>query len=251
MTSPEKKKIPIHVAIIMDGNGRWAQSRGKSRAEGHFAGTETVLKTVKIAFKSGVKFLSLYAFSSENWNRPESEISALFEILLKFIEGHESEFIENKIRLRTIGDLAAFPRNVRETIENVKKRTENFSEHNVVVALNYGSRNEILRAAQKFAEEKIAAGTTNSAGTPSWENFSKFLDTAEIPDPDLIIRTSGEQRLSNFLMLQAAYAELFFTDVFWPDFSEKEWNEALDFYSSRERRFGKTSEQIRSENLQK
>ncbi len=229
----------------MDGNGRWAEARGESRAAGHRAGTETVMRVVQAAAKSGVTFLTLYAFSSENWNRPESEISALFEILLTFIGERESEFVEKKIRLRTIGDLSAFPPRVREAVEKVKKETENFTEHCVVVALNYGSRLEVLRAVQRLSAD-LAAGKLASAPA-DWAGFSKYLDTDGIPDPDLIIRTSGEYRLSNFLMLQGAYAELYFTDVLWPDFSEKEWAAALEFYSTRERRFGKTSAQIRSD----
>ncbi len=240
------QRIPRHVAVIMDGNGRWAEAQRKVRAEGYHAGTETVIKVVRYAFRTGVKFLTLYAFSSENWNRPKDEISALFEILLKFLDKYENEFVENKICLRTIGDLSAFPQHIQDAIGRVKERTKNFSEHVVVVALNYGSRTEILRAVQKFS------ATTNTTGRdataiPSWEDFSRHLDTAGIPDPDLIVRTSGEFRLSNFLMLQGAYAELYFTDVLWPDFSEKDWDAALEFYAARERRFGKTSAQIRSE----
>lgn len=243
MKSPHPR-IPKHIAFIMDGNGRWAEMRGKARAEGHFAGTQTVIRTVENTFRAGVEYITLYAFSSENWNRPQAEIDALMGLLLKFLAEHEPVFIENQIRLRTIGDLSAFPQEVCRAIEGVKAKTEHFTSRTVVVALNYGSRAEILRAATLYATA-LKDGKI-SADTPlDWERFSQFFWTDGIPDPDLIIRTSGESRLSNFLLLQGAYAELYFTDVLWPDFDKKDLDCALEFFASRERRFGKTSAQIR------
>lgn len=245
MSLPLRQRIPRHVAFIMDGNGRWAESRGKARSEGHLAGTQAVIRTVENAFRSGIKFVTLYAFSSENWNRPPEEIQALMSLMLRFLAEQESIFIANKIRLRTIGDLSPFPQEVREAVERVKSATEEFTEYTVSVALNYGSRDEVLRAVRDYAAD-IRSGKLSGDGVPAWEQFSNYLWTAGLPDPDLIIRTSGEIRLSNFLLLQAAYAELYFTPVLWPDFDESELNKALEFYASRERRFGKTSAQIRN-----
>lgn len=240
-----QERIPRHIAFIMDGNGRWAEMRGKPRSDGHFAGTQAVIRTVENTFRAGVEFITLYAFSSENWNRPQAEIDALMGLMLKFLTEHESVFVKNRIRLRTIGDLSAFPKTVQEAIERVKKQTESFGERSVVVALNYGSRTEILQAAARYAEA-VKNGKFSADTPPDWENFSQFFWTADIPDPDLIIRTSGESRLSNFLLLQGAYAELYFTETLWPDFDKKDLEQALQFFASRERRFGKTSAQIRA-----
>lgn len=234
--------VPQHIAFIMDGNGRWAKARGLDRAQGHLAGTQAVLKVVTHAFQRGVKYVTLYAFSSENWKRPQSEIDALMSLLVKFLQEQESLFLDNQIRLETIGDLSALPQDAQKAIEKLKLKTAIFSEHTVVVALNYSARNEILRAANAYAAA-VAAGT-QVAPLANWNDFSAFLYTANFPDPDLIVRTSGEIRLSNFLLAQAAYAELYFTRVLWPDFNEKELDAALVFYVSRERRFGKISEQI-------
>ncbi|MCR5183318.1 MAG: di-trans,poly-cis-decaprenylcistransferase [Opitutales bacterium] len=234
--------VPRHIAFIMDGNGRWAKARGQERVQGHFAGTQAVIKVVKHAFERGVKYVTLYAFSTENWKRPAAEIDALMSLLVRFLQEHENLFLDNKIRLETIGDLSALPEQVRAGIADLKEKTADFEERTVVVALNYSSRNEILNAAKNYAAA-VAAGT-ESSGTPDWPTFSKYLYTEAIPDPDLIVRTSGELRLSNFLLVQAAYAELYFTRVLWPDFDERELDAALIFYASRERRFGKISEQI-------
>lgn len=238
-----QQRIPRHVAFIMDGNGRWAESRGKARSEGHLAGTQAVIRTVENAFRAGVKFVTLYAFSSENWNRPAEEIQALMSLMLRFLADQQSLFIKNKIRLRTIGDLSPFPQEIRDAVEHVKSATENFEEHTVSVALNYGARDEVLRAVRNYAAD-VQSGKISGDSVPAWDEFSNYLWTAGIPDPDLIVRTSGEIRLSNFLLLQAAYAELYFTHVLWPDFDKDELNKALDFYASRERRFGKTSAQL-------
>lgn len=229
----------------MDGNGRWAESRGKARAEGHLAGTQAVIRTVENAFRAGIKFVTLYAFSSENWNRPPEEIQALMGLMLRFLAEQKTLFIKNEIRLRTIGDLSPFPQEIRDAVEAVKAETEQFAEHTVAVALNYGSRSEVLRAVRNYTAD-VQSGKLPADGEPSWEQFSAYLWTDGIPDPDLIVRTSGEIRLSNFLLLQAAYSELYFTDVLWPDFDNGELDKALAFYASRERRFGKTSAQIQA-----
>lgn len=230
----------------MDGNGRWAESRGKARSEGHLAGTEAVIRTVENAFRTGIQCVTLYAFSSENWNRPAEEIQALMGLMLRFLAEQKNLFIENKIRLRTIGDLSPFPKAIREAVEAVKAETAAFSEHTVAVALNYGARDEVLRAARLYAAD-VRSGKLSGDTAPSWEQFSGYLWTDGMPDPDLIVRTSGEIRLSNFLLLQAAYAELYFTDVLWPDFGKAELDKALAFYASRERRFGKTSAQLQKD----
>lgn len=245
MNLPPTQRTPRHVAFIMDGNGRWAESRGKPRAEGHLAGTQAVIRTVENAFRAGIQFVTLYAFSSENWNRPPEEIQALMSLMLRFLAEQKNLFLENKIRLRTIGDLAPFPQEIRDAVEDVKRETESFTEHTVSVALNYGSRSEVLRAVLNYAAD-VRRGKIAASEALSWEQFSAYLWTDGIPDPDLIIRTSGEIRLSNFLLLQAAYSELYFTDVLWPDFDKDELNKALEFYASRERRFGKTSAQIQN-----
>lgn len=237
--------VPKHIAFIMDGNGRWAKARGLDRVQGHFAGTQAVLKTVEHAFKRGVEFVTLYAFSSENWKRPQAEIDALTALMVKFLRERESLFTDNRVRLETIGDLTKFPDELQKEIAALKAKTAGFSDHTVVVALNYGSRDEILRAANAYASDAVAG--KQKAPLETWRDFSRYLYTAEIPDPDLIVRTSGEIRLSNFLMVQGAYAELYFTRVAWPDFNERELDAALVFYASRERRFGKTSEQISKE----
>lgn len=236
------ERVPAHVAFIMDGNGRWAKARGLNRFEGHLRGGQTVLDTVEAAFRLGIKTVTLYAFSTENKNRPPEEIAALMGLLRTFIAEHLPLLVENKIRLRIIGDLSWLPSEVAADVDDALKQTENFSERTVVVALNYSSRDEILRAVAKYARDVSA--NRLPADKPEWETFSKYLDTADIPDPDLIVRTSGELRLSNFLLLQAAYSELYFCDTYWPDFSADELKKALRHYASRERRFGKTSEQV-------
>ena len=187
----------------------------------------------------GVSYLTLYAFSSEKWSRPEAEVSALMKLLVSAVKKYRQEFVKNKVRVLTIGNIAALPENARKAVESLKRETENFRKFNLVLALNYGSRDEILRAAAKLAE------SGKDLKALSWEDLASELDTAGIPDPDLVIRTSGEQRLSNFLMLQAAYSELYFTDVYWPDFDGEEFKKALADFSGRERRYGKTGEQIK------
>lgn len=244
MTSPSQSSAPRHTAIIMDGNGRWAKQRGKTRIQGHKQGAEQIRKVLAAARELGVEYLTLYAFSSENWNRPKTEVSALMRLLEASLKSGERDFVENKIRFETIGDISALPDYCRKAIEKVKNSTKDFSEQTLVLALNYGSRDEIARAVKSLVRD--AADGKISPENVSWDEISKRLDTAAggIPDPDLIIRTSGEQRLSNYLMLQGAYAELYFTDVNWPDFGGEELRKAVAEYAKRERRYGLTSEQI-------
>lgn len=229
--------LPRHVAIIMDGNGRWAKARGLPRLMGHKKGAEVVREILQAAAQAGVEFLTLYAFSSENWNRPKSEVDSLMKLLLSAIKKYSKDFVKNEIRLRTIGDISKLPQNCVEALEDLKQKTQNFTKSNLVLALNYGSRDELLRAIAKMSQKGIA--------NPTWADLAQNLDTFGIPDPDFVIRTSGEMRLSNYLLLQAAYAELYFTDVLWPDFDKKEFQKALNEYAKRERRYGLTTEQLK------
>lgn len=242
-------RVPGHVAFIMDGNGRWAKARGLARAEGHLRGAQTVLEIVEAAFRRGVDTITLYAFSTENRNRPPEEISALMALLCHFIDENISTLFENGIRLRVIGDIAWLPENAAAAVRSAIEKTAGNTSKTLVVALNYSSRDEILRAANAYARD-VAAGRVPAA-KPDWQTFSRYLDTADVPDPDLVVRTSGELRLSNFLMLQSAYSELYFTDVFWPDFSVAELEKAFADYASRERRFGKTGDQLEQKKSQK
>jgi undecaprenyl diphosphate synthase len=217
-----------HVAIIMDGNGRWAKQRHLPRAVGHQRGVEAVRRLVRGARHMGLEAMTLYAFSTENWRRPEDEITALMGLLKRFILSDLAEFVENNIRLKIIGDYKALPADIVELIEDALKRTAANTGTILAVALNYGSQDEIARAAQKAAEK----------GLISTESIEAELDTADLPPLDLLIRTSGEVRLSNFLLWQAAYAELYFTDVLWPDFTPEHLEEALAEFARRERRYG-------------
>lgn len=217
-----------HVAIIMDGNGRWARARHLPRVLGHQRGVEAVRRTVRAAVELGLDALTLYAFSTENWRRPEDEVSALMGLMKHFINADLEEFASNNIRLKVIGDTSAFAGDIRELIDHALRRTAANTGMVLVVALNYGSQDEIARAAR--------AAAAKGAITP--ETIAAELDTADLPPLDLLIRTSGEVRLSNFLMWQAAYAEMLFTDVLWPDFGKAHLAAALDEFARRERRFG-------------
>ena len=236
------KKIPRHVAIIMDGNGRWAKERGKPRVEGHYRGAEKISEVLAAARKAGVEFVTLYAFSSENWSRPKDEVDALMSLLSEMAQTKKSEFVENNVRFRTIGDMSALPPKCASDIRALEKLTENFSAQTLVLALNYGSRDELARAVRAVAKD--AASGKISPESVGYETIASRLDTAGIPDPDLLVRTSGEMRLSNFLLLQSAYAELYFTKTYWPDFGGGEFLEAVEEYGRRERRYGMTGEQI-------
>lgn len=238
-------RLPAHIAFIMDGNGRWAKARGLNRVEGHLRGAQTVTKIVEAAFRLGIKTVTLYAFSTENRNRPSDEIAALMRLLCVFVAEQLPTILEKGIRLRVIGDTSWLPADAAEAVRGAVERSRGNTAATLVVALNYSSRDEVLRAAAAFARD-VASGRVPVGATPSWEKFASYLDTAEIPDPDLIVRTSGELRLSNFLMLQGAYSELYFCETLWPDFSEDDLKKALADYASRERRFGKTGDQLKA-----
>lgn len=242
----EKNKL-AHVAIIMDGNGRWAKEKGFSRNKGHEAGFENAREIVKAVQKYGINYLTLYTFSTENWKRPKTEVNALFGLLELFLQKYAKELIESEIRIHIIGDYRQMPETIALAFDKLLKETENFEKFHLVLAINYSSRTEIVEAVKKMVKSGMYA--EGKEDEINWERLSEFLYTKEIPDPDLIIRTSGENRLSNFLLLQGAYSEIYFSPVYWPDFKEKHFEEALESYYSRERRFGKTSEQLVDKNL--
>ena len=244
MSSPGPAKIPQHVAIIMDGNGRWAQQHSLPRLEGHRRGVETVRTVVDAAREIGIRYLTLYAFSVENWKRPSDEVSGLMGLLDYFLKRELDNLIKNRVRLLTIGRTTELPASVQRELNRVIAATKDFTEWTLVLALNYGSRTEIGDAARDYAAA-VQAGREKLADA-SWENFSRYLYTAAIPEPDLLIRTSGEQRVSNFMLMQCAYAEMVFTPVLWPDFGLADLQSAVDEYGRRERRYGLTSEQIKS-----
>lgn len=229
-------EIPKHVAIIMDGNGRWANKRGLARLQGHKSGVETVKKAVKTARSLGIKYLTLYSFSTENWSRPEEEVGELMNLLKLFIRKDLAELHQNDVCVRIIGERRNLPSDVGPLLFEAEAFTKNNKSQTLVIAFNYGSRNEIMRAAQKLAKKAIAGEV--DAEDIDEGMMSAALDTDGIPDPDLIIRTSGEHRLSNFLMWQAAYSELVFVDKMWPDFDEADLRAALEIYATRTRRFG-------------
>ncbi len=229
-------KLPKHVAIVMDGNGRWAQSRSLPRLAGHNAGMKTLKTIVKAASKIGLEHLTVYAFSTENWKRPEDEISGIFKILIYYVEKELNELHANNVRVNIIGDYKKLPEEAVKKLETSLSTTKNNSGLQLNIALNYGSRAEILKAVKSLIS-KNKPGETDVESLDE-EAFSNYLYTADIPDPDLLIRTGGELRLSNFLLWQAAYSELFFTDLYWPDFKKKDLEEAILDYQNRKRRFG-------------
>ena len=240
----DKTRIPQHVAIIMDGNGRWAEQRGKERTEGHIKGVEVVRKIMENAVELGIKYLTLYTFSTENWNRPEQEVSALMGLLFKNIE--EEVFIKNQVRFRVIGDVERLPLEIQAKLNECIDHTKNFDRSCMVLALSYSSRWEITRAARLLAE-KAAKGEI-SASQIDEDMVSASMTTNFMPDPELLIRTGGELRLSNYLLWQSAYTELYFCDTFWPDFNMEELCKAIYVYQQRERRFGLTGAQIAGQN---
>ncbi len=242
-SDPSSKGVPTHVAIIMDGNGRWAKRRFMPRLEGHRQGAKSVRRAVEFCRRNGVKFLTLYAFSTENWQRPETEVSGLMRLLSQFIDSELNEIHKNDIRFNIIGQMDRLPTVVREKINSAIERTANNKTMVLTVALSYGGRQEIVSAAIKMSES-VRSGALKDKDIDD-KIFESFLDTADMPDPDLLIRTGGEIRISNFMLWQAAYSELYFTDLLWPDFDEAAFWEAIEAFRSRQRRFGKISEQIR------
>jgi undecaprenyl diphosphate synthase len=236
------ERIPKHIAVIMDGNGRWAKSKGKLRIFGHQNGVKAVRETIEAAAELGIKYLTLYAFSTENWNRPQREINALMELLVNTIARETKTLIENNIRLTTIGDMAALPENCQKSLNASIQKTAANKGMTLVLALSYSARWEIVNAARKIALETAAGKLSENDINETL--FSQYLTTQSIPDPELLIRTSGEHRISNFLLWQISYAELYFTPVLWPDFNREHFYEAILEYQGRERRFGKTSEQL-------
>ena len=236
----DPKRIPMHVAIIMDGNGRWATSRGWDRSVGHQQGVETVRRITTAASDLGVKYLTLYTFSTENWNRPPEEVAALMSLIFTSLE--EELFMRNNVRLRIVGDLGRLPEDVRTSLEDLTARTAENSGMTLVLALSYSARWEITEAARKIAARTAKGELTLQDITEN--TITEALTTSFMPDPDLLIRTGGELRLSNYLLWQCAYSELYFCDTFWPDFNEEAFYAAVADYQSRERRFGKTSRQV-------
>lgn len=232
--------IPQHIAIIMDGNGRWAKARGFNRSLGHQQGVETVREITSACTRMGVKYLTLYTFSTENWNRPAEEVAALMSLVLSAME--EEIFMKNNVRMRLIGDLYRLPDHVREGVLALERRTAGNTGMTVVIALSYSSRWEITRAVKEIAE-KVKSGEMNAADVTE-DVISSHMVTNFMPDPDLLIRTGGECRLSNYLLWQCAYTEFYFCDTYWPDFHEADLQLAIDYYNRKERRFGKTSEQV-------
>ena len=232
----KESKIPQHIAIIMDGNGRWAKQRGKDRSEGHFAGMMALRETVKNAANAGVKWLTVYAFSTENWGRPEAEVNALMELVCKGVEMNTPDLAAEGVRVQVIGDRTRFSEVVNASLNRIESQTAQGEVMTLVLALNYSSRSEITAAVQKIAN-RVAAGEI-SVEQINEQTITESLYTAAMPDPDLVIRTSGECRMSNFLMWQASYAELYFTDALWPDFNKEELDKALDAYAGRDRRYG-------------
>ena len=239
----DKNNIPQHIAIIMDGNGRWATAKGKPRSYGHQAGVETVTRIATDCAQIGVKYLTLYAFSTENWNRPIDEVSALMGLVLTALE--EEIFMRNDIRFRVIGDRSRLPKDVNKKLADVEERTAANKTMTLIAALSYSSKWEITDAVKQIAQ-KVNAGEL-AAEDISDSTIDEHLQTAGIPDPDLLIRTGGEQRISNYLLWQIAYSELYFTNIYWPDFNEVHLHLAIEDYQKRQRRYGKTEEQIENE----
>lgn len=242
----DKNKVPEHVAIIMDGNGRWAKSQGKERLFGHNSGVESVRVVLKASQKIGIKYLTLYTFSTENWNRPKDEVDGLMNLFVATITNEIEELHQNGVKINVIGNINQMPSLAQEALKSAMEYTKNNTGITLTLALSYGSRNEITNAVNSIINDleskKIVKQEINE------QLLGSYLQTSNIPDPELVIRTSGEQRISNFLLWQIAYSEFYFTDILWPDFSEENYFEAILTYQDRERRFGKTGEQININN---
>ena len=241
----DMNRIPQHIAIIMDGNGRWAMERGKERSYGHQAGVDTVRRITSECTRLGVKYLTLYTFSTENWNRPADEIAALMGLVLSSLE--DEIFMKNNVRFQVIGDMKRLPQVVQDKLQETMDHTAGNTAMTMVVALSYSSRWEIVEAMKRTVREAMQDGKCEYADVEkalTEENFSKHLETAFMPDPDLLIRTGGELRISNYLLWQIAYSELYFCDTYWPDFAEEDLHKAIASYQGRQRRFGKTEAQV-------
>ena len=237
----DKDRLPQHVAIIMDGNGRWAKAKGMPRNYGHVQGSKNVEKICEEAWKMGIKYLTVYAFSTENWNRPADEVNALMKLLRSYMKTCLKTAAKNDMKVRVIGDITKLDEDIQKRILELEEATKNNGGLNFQIAINYGSRDEITRAVRTLAEDvkegKLMPEEVNEAC------IERYLDTHDIPDPDLLIRTSGEQRLSNYLLWQLAYTEFYFTDVPWPDFSKQELEKAIEQYNRRDRRYGGVKEE--------
>ncbi len=240
----DTSRLPRHVAVIMDGNGRWATSRGLDRSAGHVEGVKTVRRITEAASETGIEYLTLYTFSTENWNRPKAEVDALMHLIVIAIERETPDLIKNNVRLRMIGDVNRLPAEARERLDRCIADTAACSGLTLTLALSYSSRWEILEACRRFATD-VKEGRKSPESMAADAAFEQYLTTASMPDPDLLIRTGGDHRVSNYLLWQIAYAEIYVTDTFWPDFSREDFFTAIANYQNRERRFGLTSAQIK------
>ena len=240
MSTESITKVPLHVSLIMDGNGRWAKERGKERVEGHFAGVESVRACVEAAVENGVKYLSLYAFSEENWNRPQAEVDTLMGLMVKAMANEMDSLDRNGVRFVVLGNRARLADELNTTIDSCMERTKDNDVLVLIIFLSYSGKWDILQAAMKMAEDmKDNPGRKEEIVNEGVKAFDRYLVTADIPDPDLIVRTSGESRLSNYLLWQGAYSELLFVDTLWPDFRKDDFRKALESYAKRDRRYGK------------
>lgn len=228
---------PQHIAIIMDGNGRWATAKGLPRTEGHRQGAQTVTRILEAAHKRGIRYVTLYAFSTENWKRPADEVNTLMDLFRQYLKKDLSELEKQSVRIHFIGDRTRFPQDIQTRMNKLEQSTRSHDQYHLILALSYSGRDELTRAVKRLAEQ-VKTGQFNPADVTA-EVIEAALDTAGIPDPDLMIRTSGEQRISNFLLWQLAYTEMYFTPVYWPDFTEEELDKAIEAYRGRDRRFGK------------
>lgn len=240
----DKSRLPRHVAVIMDGNGRWAKQRNLERSQGHVEGVNTVRKITEIASEIGIGYLTLYTFSTENWNRPKDEVDALMNLIVVAIERETPDLIKNNVRLTMIGDIKRMPEFARTRLQKCMDDTSHCTGLVLCLALSYSSKWEILEAVKSVAED-VKSGKLHEDEIND-TLFSSYLTTSHIPDPDLLIRTAGDLRISNFLLWQIAYSELYFTDIYWPDFTKDDFCRAIIDYQGRERRFGKTSEQVKA-----
>lgn len=241
------EKLPVHIAVIMDGNGRWAKQRGYKRVFGHKNGVKAVRSTVEAAGEIGIKYLTLYAFSTENWNRPKVEVNALMSLFISAVNDETENLMKNNVRMKAIGNLEFLPEKVKQNLDKIIEHTKNNTGLTLILALSYSSRNEIMNAVKKIA--KLYKRNEISLDNINEHLISDYLYTAEFPDPELLIRTSGELRISNFLLWQISYCEMHFTNTLWPDFTKEDFFQAVIDFQNRERRFGKITEQIEKKNL--